>query len=151
MQVKYLKIDWDADLGGFMLDANAYLEQIPGMRQALPPGAWDFVSAEGHYNMGSSTCVKDLELTAIDVPARKDGVLTLEFAPNQWKHESGLLIRYTEVSHLAIEYHRSIDWMNHDTVLLDEILPHDTGCHHEIALTDSTITIHSKDLHATWT
>lgn len=40
--------------------------------------------------------------------------------------------------------------MAQDTVLLDEILPHEDGCRHEIALADSTLVIYSTDLLAIW-
>ncbi|MEV8462248.1 hypothetical protein AB0470_22165 [Streptomyces griseosporeus] len=100
---------------------------------------------------GNSHCVKDLELAGIHVATDKSGQLTLEFAPNQWKHDSGLRIRYTGVTHFSIDYEHSIDWMLVDTVLLDEILPgEDGGCVHEIALTDASITVRCADLEAVW-
>ena len=100
---------------------------------------------------GNSRCVKDLELSGIHVATDKSGGLTLEFAPNQWKHESGLRISYSGVKHFSIDYERSIDWILVDTVLLDEILQDEDGeCVHEIALTDASITVRCQDLEAVW-
>ncbi|MFI5668156.1 hypothetical protein [Streptomyces sp. NPDC051704] len=148
--MKYVKADWDSEMHGFNLDPSAYLIELPQMRDALPAGAWAFASYAEHYSMRSARSVKDLELAGISVPTDKRGVLTLEFSANQWKHESGLRIRYSGVSHFSIEYDQSIDWMQADTVLLDEILPRHDGCSHEIALTDASITVHCQDLEAVW-
>ncbi|MFD4131235.1 hypothetical protein [Streptomyces goshikiensis] len=148
--MKFVKADWDAEMHGFDLDPSAYLAELQNMRDELPAGAWAFASDAEHYSMRSSRCVKDLELAAISVPTDKRGVLTLEFSANQWKHESGLLIRYSGVSHFSIDYDQSIDWMQADAVLLDEILPRQDGCLHEIALTDASITVHCRDLEAIW-
>lgn len=148
--MRFVKAEWDSEMNGFSLDPSSYLAELPHMRDALPAGAWAFASDVEHYRMRSSRCVKDLELAGISVPADKCGVLTLEFAPNQWKHESGLRIRYSGVSHFSIDYDQSIDWMQTDTVLLDEILPREGGCLHEITLTDASIIVHCQDLEAVW-
>lgn len=151
--MKYVKAVWDDELSGYNLDPTAYLTELPQLSEALPPGARAFASAEGHYSLASGRCVKDLELTGISLPVNKgeeNSTLTLDFAPNQWKHGAGLRIRYTGVSHFAIEYERSIDWMSTYIVLLDEALPQDGGCRHEIALTDASIVVLCQDLEATW-
>ncbi|MEU9091916.1 hypothetical protein [Streptomyces sp. NPDC048428] len=148
--MKFVKAEWDAAMHGFDLDPSAYLAELPKMRDALPSGAWAYASDAEHYSMRSSRCVKDLELAHISVPTGNRGTLAIEFAANRWKHESGLRIRYSAVSRFSIEYHRSIDWMQADTVLLDEILPREDGCLHEIALTDATITIHCQEIEALW-
>ncbi|MEU9011373.1 hypothetical protein AB0D12_16640 [Streptomyces sp. NPDC048479] len=148
--MKFVKAHWDPDPLGFSLDPSPYLAELPKIREALPVDAREFAFDPGHYSMRSSRCVKDLELAGVHVPTDKNGVLTLEFAPNQWKHDSGLRIRYSGVSHFSIEYEGSIDWMQADTVLLDEILPDGHGCVHETALTDASIIIRSRDLRAVW-
>lgn len=148
--MKFVKADWAPEMHGFDLDPSAYLAELPKMRDALPAGAWAFAADTEHYSMRGSRCVKDLELAEISVPTDKRGVLTIDFAANQWKHESGLRIRYSGVSHFAIDYDQSIDWMQVDTVLLDEILPRQDGCLHEIALTDASIIVHCQDLEAVW-
>ncbi|MEU6589404.1 hypothetical protein ABZ923_09245 [Streptomyces sp. NPDC046881] len=137
---------------GFFLDPSAYLAELPRLRGQLPPGAWAFVSEPGHYDIPrADRCVKDLELAGVHPATDKSGGLVLEFAPNRFKHESGLRISYSGVRRFSIEYHHAIDWMRVDTVLLDEILPdEDGGCVHEIALTDASITVHCQDLEAVW-
>ncbi|MFE1883792.1 MULTISPECIES: hypothetical protein [Streptomyces] len=149
--MKYVTAVWDD--GGFFVDPRAYLAELPKLRDQLPAGAWAFASDPAHYALGhgNSHCVKDLELSGIQVATDKSGGLTLEFAPNQWKHDSGLRISYSGVTHFSIDYEHSIDWMLVDTVLLDEILPdEDGGCVHEIALTDASITVRCADLQAVW-
>src|SRR3954471_960517 len=149
--MEYAKAEWDPELHGFRVDPTAYLAELPRLRGALPPGARAFVSDAAHYDFGSGTrCVKDLGLAGGDIPGGKQGGLTLRCAPSKWKHASGLHIRYTGVRHFAITYEHAIDWMDTDTVLLDEILPHDAGCSHEIALTDAVIIVHCRDLEAVW-
>ncbi|GGS99622.1 hypothetical protein [Streptomyces cinerochromogenes] len=148
--MRFVETRWDGY--GFFLDPSAYLAELPRLRGVLPPGAWAFVSEPGHYDIPrADRCVKDLELAGIHPATDKSGRLVLEFAPNRFKHESGLRISYTGVRHLSIDYEHSIDWMAVDTVLLDEILPdEDGGCVHEIALTDARITVRCRDLEAVW-
>ncbi|MFI1364948.1 hypothetical protein [Streptomyces griseochromogenes] len=150
--MKFVEADWDSELHGFHLDAGAYLAELPRLRPQLPPGARSFASDPEHYDIGGATrCVKDLELAGVHLAVDKSGGLVLEFAPNKWKHGSGLRITYSGVRHFSIEYEHSIDWMGVDTVLLDEILPaEDGGCLHEIALTDASITVRCQDLEAVW-
>ena len=148
--MKYIKVDWSDDTGGYVLDAGAYLEQLPRLRDALPPGAREFAQAAGHYAFGSLRCVKDLELVETVLPATGNAELTISFAPNPWKHEAGLTIRYKGVNSVRIDYEHSIDWMAKETLLLDELLPDPAGCRHELRLTDSTIVVESEDLTAMW-
>ncbi|MFD9564582.1 hypothetical protein [Streptomyces sp. NPDC059994] len=149
--MKYVKAAWDGDLQGFFTDATAYLAALPELEGALPPGARAFASDADHYTRNATRCVKDLELSDIRIATDKSGTLTLEFAPNQWKHDAGLRITYEGVAHFTLAYDHEIDWMRSDAVLLDEILPTaDGGCTHEIALTDATITVRAGDLRATW-
>lgn len=151
--MKFVTTVWKPEQHGFWLDPRDYLAELPKLREKLPPGAWKFASDPLHYDMGhgNSHCVKDLELSGIQVATDKSGGLALEFVPNQWKHDSGLRISYSGVAHFSIDYKRSIDWVVVDTVLLDEILPDEGGgCTHEIALTDASITVHCQDLQAVW-
>ncbi|MEU1074724.1 MULTISPECIES: hypothetical protein [unclassified Streptomyces] len=149
--MKYIKTAWDDELQGFFTDARAYLAALPEFAEALPPGARAFASDAEHYRRDAACCVKDLELSEIRIATDKSGTLTLVFAPNQWKHETGLRIAYEGVVRFSVSYDHGIDWMRCDAVLLDEILPADDGgCVHEIALTDATITVHARDLRADW-
>lgn len=151
--MKYVTAVWNDDQHGFYLDPSPYLDELPKLRDELPFGARAFASDPAHYDMGrgNTRCVKDLELSGIHLATDKSGGLVLEFGPNQWKHDSGLRISYSGVRHFSIDYDHSIDWMQVDTVLLDEILPdEDGGCLHEIALTDASITVRCRDLEAVW-
>jgi len=149
--MKFVKAGWNPDLESFHTDAHPYLDELPKLRGELPPGAWAFASDPDHYSMRSTRCVKDLKLAGIQMATDKSGTLTLEFAPNEFKHDSGLTIRYTKVNHLSIDYRNEIDWMQADEVLLDEILPDGQGgCVHEIALTDASLVVRSEDLKAVW-
>ncbi|WP_427923243.1 hypothetical protein [Streptomyces sp. cg40] len=150
--MKFVKADWDPEVPGFRLDAHPYLAKLPRLRADLPPGALSFATDPGHYDIaGAVRCVKDLELAGIHLATDKSGGLVLEFAPNKFKHDSGLRISYSGVTHFSVDYEHSIDWMLVDTVLLDEILPdEDGGCAHEIALTDASITVRCQDLEAVW-
>ncbi|MFD5322956.1 hypothetical protein [Streptomyces sp. NPDC127092] len=148
--MRFVEADWDAEWRGFRVDASRYLAELPRLAPELPPGARAFVMEPGHYRVGADRCVKDLELTGVRPATDKSGVLVLDFAPNPWKHDEGLRIRYTGVTRFSVAYGHSIDWMDHDTVLFDEVLPDPVGCVHEIALTDATVTVHCADLDAAW-
>jgi hypothetical protein len=148
--MKYVKVEWNPKLPGFHVDPTEYLKELPGLEGILPSGAWAFASDSEHYSFRSRRCVKDLELADIVVPVGKEGKLTVHFSPNEWKHDDGLCIEYSGVTHFSIDRDQSIDWMQADTVMLDEIVPHPDGCLHEIALADSTITVRCADLRATW-
>lgn len=148
--MKYVTAVWDD--GGFSVDPGAYLAELPRLRADLPPGARSFATDPGHYDIaGATRCVKDLELAGVHLPTDKSGSLVLDFAPNKFKHDSGLRISYSGVTHFSVDYEHSIDWMLVDAVLLDEILPDDDGgCTHEIALTDASILVRCQDLEAVW-
>ncbi|MFJ9826066.1 hypothetical protein ACIRSU_17080 [Streptomyces sp. NPDC101160] len=148
--MKYVKVEWDDEFRGFALDANAYLTELPRLGPELPPGARAFVVDPEHYRVGADRCVKDLELAGVRLATDKSGSLVLDFAPNRWKHEEGLRIRYSGVAHFSVDYDHAIDWMAADTVLFDEVLPDPAGCVHEIALTDATVTVRCRDLDAVW-
>ncbi|MEC4014769.1 hypothetical protein [Streptomyces sp. H27-D2] len=150
LQMKFVKVEWNSEFHGFRTDARDYLSELPNLRDGLPSNAWEFASDDAHYDYGSERCIKDLELSEITVPENGNGVLALRFSPNKWKHTAGLRIEYTGVSHFSIDYEGEIDWMDAYTTLLDEILPHNGGCLHEIALSDASITVHCADLKARW-
>ncbi|MFF7597326.1 hypothetical protein [Streptomyces mirabilis] len=148
--MKYVTAVWDD--GGFSVDPGAYLAELPRLGADLPPGARSFATDPGHYDIaGATRCVKDLELAGVHLATDKSGSLVLDFAPNKFKHDSGLRISYSGVTHFSVDYEHSIDWMLVDAVLLDEILPdEDGGCTHEIALTDASILVRCRDLEAVW-
>ncbi|GHF02472.1 hypothetical protein GCM10014715_68270 [Streptomyces spiralis] len=148
--MKYVTAVWES--GGFYVDPRAYLAELPKLLDRLPAGASAFASDPGHYDIAAATrCVKDLEPAGVHLATDRSGGLVLEFAPNRFKHDSGLRITYSGVRHFSVDYAHAIDWMPVDTVLLDEILPdEDGGCLHEIALTDASITVRCRDLEAVW-
>ncbi|MFE0132441.1 hypothetical protein ACFWY6_12840 [Streptomyces sp. NPDC059037] len=146
-----MKVEWDTEFRGFSIDAAAYLAALPGLKQALPDGAWEFVSDAGHYSFSSDRCVKDLELAEVSLPVTRVGGAGIGFLPNPWKHPAGLRIEYVGVTGFSVEYHDSIDWMESITVLLDEVRPAPGGgIVHEIELTDATIVVRCADLVAVW-
>jgi hypothetical protein len=159
LHVKFAKAVWDPEHHGFFVDPHPYLAELPAFLGRLPAGAREFASDPGHYDMRSAHCVKDLELSGVRVATDKSGGLVLEFSPNRFKHDGGLAVTYVGVRHFSIDYLHEIDWMDADTVLLDEILPTgdddgsgdgEGGCVHEIVLTDATVTVRCADLRAVW-
>ncbi|GAB1336897.1 hypothetical protein ACE1SV_34870 [Streptomyces sp. E-15] len=134
--------------GGFYLDPRAYMDELPRLCAALPPGARSFATDPGHYDIAGAThCVKDLGLAGIHFATDGSGGLLLDFAPNRFKHDSGLRISYSGVTHFSVD----TDSLSINPVLLDEILPEEGGgCLHEIALINASITVRCADLQAVW-
>lgn len=81
---------------GFTISADAYVKQLDGLAGRLPAGAWAFASDPGHYDFYGTTCVKDLNLRAIDHFG--EGSAKIIFGPNEFKHEKGLTIVYENIS-----------------------------------------------------
>ncbi|MEU2924423.1 hypothetical protein ABZ636_05055 [Streptomyces sp. NPDC007251] len=99
--MKYVTAVWDD--GGFHLDPRAYLAELPRLCAELPPGARAFATDPGHYDIaGATRCVKDLELAGVHLATDKSGGLVLDFAPNKFKHDSGLRIRYSGVRRFTV-------------------------------------------------
>ncbi|MET9267396.1 hypothetical protein [Amycolatopsis sp. NPDC004079] len=94
-------------------------------------------------------CVKDLVLDALQRGiADGEDWLQLGFRHNCWKHEEDLSIRYVGLSTRNPD---PADWTGFGPVTLDEILPHEHGCSHEIGFLGGSLTVVSRDLTATWT
>lgn len=148
--MKFVTVEWDSEFSGFSIDPWPYKEELPSLLESLPPGARSFAAEPGHFSFSSPRCVKDLQLAEVATPVNKTEVLSIRFAPNEWKHEEGLLLRYFDVTRFAFDLRREADWMHDEAVLMDEILPLPDGCSHEIALTDSGIYIECADLTAIW-
>ena len=68
------------------------------------------------------------------------------------KHDEWLVIRYSDVSNLALNV--APPSMEHgarfESLALDEILPHPYGCSQEIAFWDSSVRVVGRDLTAEW-
>lgn len=73
--------------------------------------------------------------------------LMMAFAPNRFKHDAGLVLRYSDVMSLVVE--RSGEGGLGD-IQLDEILPHDRGCSHVIKMTGGAIRVVCRDVVAQW-
>ncbi|GII96078.1 hypothetical protein [Sinosporangium siamense] len=151
--MKYVRVEPLQDLFGYMHDPQPYLEILPQLAAQMPLGAAEYASAPGHYDFGSTKCVKDLTFGWTSLQDAS-GALSLKiyFEPNEWKHESGLLIEYADVQKFQIETnHADHSLKKMGSMQLDEVLPSSYGLTHEFAFTGGTLMVTAKDLDATWT
>jgi hypothetical protein len=156
--MKFVKVEWRDDPRGYYLDAIAYRRELEGMQAQLPAGAWAFASDPDHYDFASSRCVKDLKIERMEIHEGGHGELALEIrlSPNEFKHDTGLIIRYQSVSGFTVDSPLLGNvkvWPNSRRLgdfQLDEVLPHDQGCSHEIKLTGGSVSIVCRDLIASW-
>ncbi|MEU5850787.1 hypothetical protein [Saccharopolyspora shandongensis] len=147
--MKFVEVEWNPELGGFWLDPSGYVAELPKLVDDLPKGARAFASDPGHYDFGSPRCVKDLELVGASLAGDGDAGFEVRFGANEWKHGSGLVIRYAQVSDLRLAAPgASINDLG--SVLLDEILPAKHGCRHEIVFIGGTLAISCADFDARW-
>ncbi|MFJ9565683.1 hypothetical protein ACIRQQ_37290 [Streptomyces fuscichromogenes] len=140
------------DLYGYRLDPKEYLQVLPQLSDALPPGAAAFATNSEHYDFRSSRCVKDLELGRVTlVDERGEISLELFLSPNEWKHETGLRIRYSDVQSFRTDAEESDGMLPRLGALqLDEVLPHASGMSHEISFTCGSVFVVAADLVAAW-
>jgi hypothetical protein len=140
------------DQYGYHLDPQAYLQALPRLSGDLPPGVAEFATDPDHYNFRGSRCVKDLELGKATLVDSEEGIsLELVLAPNEWKHESGLCIRYSDVQSFRTNVEESDGTLPRLGALqLDEVLPHPSGVSHEISFTCGSILVVAADLVAVW-
>lgn len=141
------------------LDPGPYLRELPDLQLKLPAGARAFAMDQDHYDFSSSRCVKDLRVGYVTVREAGHAKLAVELflTPNQFKHLSGLMIRYEGVTAIRVDAGGATMsgrvWLESPRlgdVQLDEILPADGGCSHEIKLTGGSIEVECEDLHAKW-
>lgn len=144
-------VDLDARVGDVsgVLDPARYLSHLSSISDALPPGARAFATDPDHYDFRSGRCVKDLTVRAVRGAGGEE--MEVDFRHNCWKHEQDLLIRYTGVSSFTADPVGAHRGTGFGAVILDEVLPHEDGCSHEIACWDGTLTLVCRDLRATWT
>ncbi|MFH9426527.1 hypothetical protein [Streptomyces sp. NPDC017529] len=109
-----------------------------------------FVATSGD-DFSSKRCVKDLELQHIRGVGADDQRVEIQFRHNCWKHDEDLVIRYADVSNFDAGSTGDDDWTVLGTVILDEILPHQNGCSHEIGFWNGSLSVVCRDLVATWT
>jgi hypothetical protein len=81
----------------------------------------------------------------------------LLLAPNQFKHDQELVLRYRDVSEFSVAVTSAARAKNVwpesrrlGDLQLDEVLPHDKGCSHEIQFTGGVIRLVAADLDAEW-
>ncbi len=135
-----------------MLDPGPYLAVLGELERDLPDGAFRFASDPDHYDFYGPRCVHDLELAAVELSDEPNGTVELRFAGNQWKHEGDLLIRYfgLESCDLGSGPGRPAGHRLLGDLILDEILPHESGAQHEMVFEAGTVRIVCEDLNARW-
>lgn len=136
-------------------DARPYLAVLPELAERLPPGARAFATDPDHYDLYSERrCVKDLKLESTGFADDMTAVgLELRFRFRPGQPEPLLTITYTDLVSCTIEVADrppGIPGVRLGDLALDEILPHDRGCSHEIAFHFGTIHVVAADLTATW-
>lgn len=157
--MRYIKVEaTSASWPGYSLDADEYIRVLPAIQDELPDGARRFALDEEHYNFFGPRCVKDLKLSRVTIFDANDQLSgEIEFAPNKFKHNYPLTVRYFDIVEVAVEVTSAPreteiwpDTRRLGDVQLDEILPVEGGCSHEIRLTGGTILIVASDLRAEW-
>lgn len=136
------------DRGEPFIDPRGYLDRLPELAGALPPGARAFATDPAHYDFSGGRCVKDLTLRH-QVSDPEEDLFELRFAHNCWKHEEDLTIRYRGLRRVHADVEVT-DLPGKFAVVLDEILPHPDGCRHEIAFRGGTMVVVARDLTAVW-
>lgn len=144
--------------GGYFIDPQPYLVALEEFKDQLPEGARLFATNPAHYDFSSTSCIKDLKLSEVSVRDGTDSIsVHIRFSPSAFKHYAGLEVVYANVVKLSInaiaparlgtgtDAHRLGD------LQLDELLPHEDGCSHEIVLTGGSILVVASDLTAEWT
>lgn len=140
-------MDWRGD--GYWLDPRPYLDALPEMTADLPSGARDFACSEEHYDFTSTKCIKDLKFRSLSVQDDQR-TLTLAFAPNKSKHETGLLLTYHDVASVDLMHTNDpgVGWFG--SALLDELLPDPAGVAHHIQMTGGALRVVAADVEAAW-
>ena len=159
--MKYAKVTYEdyGYYGSYVHDPREYLALLPELRERLPAGAWAFASDPEHYDFHSSRRIKDLKLGSMEFSRREDGkVIVITFLPGRFTHDESLAITYSGV----YSYEAAVSRAGHGAdaqddnmedlgdVRIDEILPHEHGCSHEIELIGGRILIVCRDLAAVW-
>jgi hypothetical protein len=148
--MKYVVVE-ERGRGTFWHDPGPYVAKLPEILPALPPGARAFASHPEHYDFSAPHCVKDLRPQELPPSADVLGQYELRFT---WSgiESDVLIIRYRGVSSVRIvsDDGGAVDLSDYNTVRLDEVLPHETGCSHELRLTTGTVRIECEDLTASW-
>lgn len=150
--MRYARVEPLADHYGFALDPQPYLEALAGLAGDLPPGAREWAGDSAHYDFSSVRCVKDLTVGRIGlVDEGPRLVVEIDLRPNEWKHDEGLLLRYSDVRNLRVDTDEGDGTEPRlGSLQLDEALPHPAGVAHEIAFTNGSVLVVAADLTARW-
>ncbi|THV26496.1 hypothetical protein [Glycomyces paridis] len=142
-------IDIQSHDHGFSLDPTRYLDWLERWGDQLPRGAAAFATDPGHYAFGDR-CLKSLVLDSVRLDPLDDGGTgaRLAFRAFAGPREPVLVIRYSGVTDFSVR--RDPDTRANLEVLLDELLPAESGCTHEIRLTIGSVLISCSDLDAEW-
>lgn len=133
---------------GFSLDPTRYLDWLERFGDQLPRGAAALATDPGHYAFGDR-CLKSLVLDSVSLDPRGGGTCAqLAFRAFAGPREPVLVIRYTGVTDFSVRLDPATQ--ANLEVLLDEILPAESGCTHEIRLTIGSVLISCRDLDAEW-
>ena len=137
-------VEWQD--GALMHDPSPYLDKLPELGPRLPAGARAFASDPEHYDFAGPRCVKDLEFGGLSLGG---GPLALELRleANPWKHSERLVIRYAGVAGVRVGGDPKVGL---SSLRLDEILPHEHGCSHELMFLTGTVQVICADLQARW-
>jgi hypothetical protein len=141
-------IDIREDDHGFLLDPTRYLDRLERFKDRLPPGAAALATDPGHYTFGDR-CLKSLVLESASLDPRDGGTgAQLAFRAFAGSSEPVLVIRYAGVTDFSVKRDPATE--GNMEVLLDEILPTESGCTHEIQSTIGSVLISCSDLDAEW-
>lgn len=150
--MRYVIAEFDQDQRAFVHDPRPYLAVLDETAERLPPGAAEFATYEGHYDRSSFRCISNLLFGALTMTDDIEAGLRLQLEPHFATHRGGLVIDYAAVRSVSVvvdpEPSPFTKRLGH--LMLDEVLPHDHGCSHEIAFASGTVTIVSADLRAQW-
>ncbi|GIH05817.1 hypothetical protein Rhe02_38840 [Rhizocola hellebori] len=137
---------------GYLMDPTAYLEELPRLAGLLPVGAQTFATDPQHYDFNSQRFIKNLKPERLTYGDTDEiAWLELHLRHNCWRHEEDLIIRYHGVQSVTVDPPRSEpDVTDLREVFLDEILPHEAGCSHEISCLGGSIVVTCADLEAAW-
>jgi hypothetical protein len=142
--VELVVVEWRD--GALMHDPYPYLDKLPELSPRLPVGARAFACDPEHYDFTGPRCVKDLEYGALSLGGEPFG-LELHLEANPWKHSERLVIRYAGVTGVRVEVNPKAGL---SSLRLDEILPHEHGCSHELLFLTGTVHVICSDLQARW-
>jgi hypothetical protein len=134
------------------MDSTSYLERLPRLVELLPPGSGAFATDAEHYDFCSKRFIKNLKPERL-ISGETDGLrwAELQLRHNCWRHDEDLTIRYHGVRSLTLDpASDDLDVTGLREVFLDEVLPYDHGCSHEIACLGGSVVVVCQDLTATW-